>query len=166
MYDSGPETGAVEGSTNPRHRLCGRRQCRRLVCGLSSDRLLEFGGSRTGGGSREDHSLENPPRLQRIAACATVLSPERGRPFDSRRDYRKRYRTPTPEVSKMARSSCLRGNHSGSSKPVRCGSPTLGRFDSGAAPLSQIWRVCADVRVLPWPEGPAPIFRSSPFKSA
>ena len=24
-----------------------------------------------------------------------------------------------------------------SSKPVRCGSPTLGRFDSGAAPLSR-----------------------------
>ena len=27
------------------------------------------------------------------------------------------------------------------SKPVRCGSPTLGRFDSGAAPLSQSRRV-------------------------
>ena len=31
-----------------------------------------------------------------------------------------------------------------SSKPVRCGSPTLGRFDSGAAPLSRFWRVDAD----------------------
>ena len=30
------------------------------------------------------------------------------------------------------------------SKPVRCGSPTLGRFDSGAAPLSRFWRVHAD----------------------
>ena len=31
-----------------------------------------------------------------------------------------------------------------SSKPVRCGNPTLGRFDSGAAPLSRFWRVHAD----------------------
>ena len=27
-----------------------------------------------------------------------------------------------------------------SSKPVRCGNPTLGRFDSGAAPSSRLWR--------------------------
>jgi len=33
---------------------------------------------------------------------------------------------------------------SGSSKPVRCGNPTLGRFDSGAAPLSHFWRGHAD----------------------
>ena len=35
-------------------------------------------------------------------------------------------------------------NHSRSSKPVRCGNPTLGRFDSGAAPSSRFWRVRAD----------------------
>jgi hypothetical protein len=30
-------------------------------------------------------------------------------------------------------------------KPVRCGNPTLGRFDSGAAPLGRFWRVYGEM---------------------
>jgi hypothetical protein len=38
-------------------------------------------------------------------------------------------------------------------KPVRCGNPTLGRFDSGAAPLSRFSRVHADSGSLERPAG-------------
>ena len=50
----------------------------------------------------------------------------------------------TPNTSESNVSSRFRRNHSGSSKPVRCGNPTLGRFDSGAAPSSRFWRVRGD----------------------
>ena len=39
-----------------------------------------------------------------------------------------------------AQQSRWRHSLAGSSKPVRCGNPTLGRFDSGAAPLSRLRR--------------------------
>ena len=46
-----------------------------------------------------------------------------------------------------------------SSKPVRCGSPTLGRFDSGAAPLSRLRRPDGrrDPRALPLGRGARPV---------
>ena len=37
-------------------------------------------------------------------------------------------------------------------QPLRCGNPTLGRFDSGAAPLSRFWRVHADCRLVELPD--------------
>ena len=78
-------------------------------------------------------------RPGRASPCQKM--PARGAPPGN---YRNHYRAPHPHVRKIEDSCEFARYHSGSSKPVRCGSPTLGRFDSGAAPLSRFWRVRAD----------------------
>ena len=45
---------------------------------------------------------------------------------------------PTHGAGSLIRGAAWARWPSRSSKPVRCGSPTLGRFDSGAAPLSRL----------------------------
>jgi len=63
-----------------------------------------------------------------VVRCPTASVTQRHRdPWEATR------RSPRDRV---ANRGC--GVPSGSSKPVRCGSPTLGRFDSGAAPLSRL----------------------------
>ena len=65
------------------------------------------------------------------------------------KNCRKHYRAPGSLQCKTQSSCGFALNPSGSSKPVRCGNPTLGRFDSGAAPSSRFRRVHAD-RGLRW----------------
>ena len=55
---------------------------------------------------------------------------------------------PTRATGSLSRGAAWARWPSGSSKPVRCGNPTLGRFDSGAAPLSRLRRVHADLGLL------------------
>ena len=46
--------------------------------------------------------------------------------------------SPYPAPGSLRRGAAWARWPSRSSKPVRCGNPTLGRFDSGAAPLSRL----------------------------
>jgi hypothetical protein len=95
-------------------------------------------------------------------AWASVLSPE----LFSHENYRNYYRKAGHDSFKTSIRSRFKANHGGSSKPVRCGNPTLGRFDSGAAPLSRFWRVCADYDRCWIAFRPGVIFRSRPLKTA
>ena len=69
-------------------------------------------------------------------------------------------------VAQTASPGGLHPMHGEASKPVRCGNPTLGRFDSGAAPLGRLRLVQAVFNLLLRYSRPLMFVRWNPLESA
>ena len=92
-----------------------------------------------------ERRLDHPRPLPRSARHWTQAGPAPPRALRRRRAHpahRRRARAPAPgqdRLSYVSRGAARARWPSWSSKPVRRGSPTLGRFDSCAAPFPSIW---------------------------